>query len=118
MKSPVVAFLSALLGAFLGGVVTLQFLDARIDSKVDPVKANAERAHVRLDGVALKVGNPEVGARFAAQEGLGEDPNDRKPGKLGPTELHFMVGQWDGTGTQTGWSYNYYRSLGVSVPVR
>ena len=45
MKSPVIAFLSALLGAPLAGVGVISFLDARIDErvKVSPVLADLKR---------------------------------------------------------------------------
>jgi hypothetical protein len=116
MKSPVVSLLSALLGAFLGGVATYEFLEAKIETHVAPVRALAESAHVRIEGIRLGVGAVVVGDHYGAQEGDENDPNDFRAGKQGYSDHHFMVGQWDGTGTHSGWSRNYYREVSLTVP--
>jgi hypothetical protein len=118
MKSPVVALLSALLGAFLGGVATYEFLEARIESHLAPVRSLVESAHTRLDGIRVEVSAVTVGDHFGAQEGDQNNPNDFRAGKQGYSDHSFMVGQWDGTGTHDGWSRNYYREIALKVPAR
>jgi hypothetical protein len=112
MKSPVVALLSAILGAFLGGIATYQFLADRIETQVKPVREIAEAAHARIDGLALGYSDAPVnGPTF----GAGDTDKQDWVG-----QGFFMVGQRDGTGAQTAdaYCYNVYRKIDLKIPRR